>query len=479
MRFSGLSRADGTLVKTPTVPMAPISAEPWTGARLRDRAESMLAGSPLPLLFVGSHSPAYHFPDLPDPVSSFGPSGAGRVCLWPEFDWHYMFAAAVAAQDERISCVCVRPDERATEPVGWLMREDVLAVHCPSKMMQRLSGASCLEDPQAVLRFIDGLCPGAQRPWIVILAPAGIFGRAVLRHLRSRSPREKLVGLALGDVPPLFSRDRLGRMLSGGGARGKARWVKHGVARLWKGRSERELYSSLGFLWTCTQENAGHWGEFVSCPVGASSGGYRAEGWEPGDKAEARRGLGWDPAEQVVLSNCVIIPKKRLDDLIRAVRMVRDSRPVRLVLSGYGEGEERERLGRLAAGLGMGDRTLFTGYVPDEKLLQMYRASDVFVHLSAVEGGPASCMQALAVNLPVVMTPVGVVGKWIAETGMGRLFPVGDVEACARCIGEALAEKDPPVTAAAARAMWSWEAIGAKIAGGLLSSVLVEEKPTP
>jgi glycosyltransferase involved in cell wall biosynthesis len=196
-----------------------------------------------------------------------------------------------------------------------------------------------------------------------------------------------------------------------------------------------------------------------------TSGGYDSDFWKPGDKTQARRNLNLPLDVPIILSSSVLIPKKRLDDLIKAAAIVKEKvGNLQLIISGYGESSEKQRLLQITSQTNMQDYVIFTDYVTDSQLLSYYHAADVFVHLSEKEGGPTSCKQALATNIPVVMTPVGSVGKWIQESGMGRLFPVGDISACAKEILNVLQAQKHPDTTEFAYKLWSWDARGTTMA---------------
>jgi glycosyltransferase involved in cell wall biosynthesis len=161
----------------------------------------------------------------------------------------------------------------------------------------------------------------------------------------------------------------------------------------------------------------------------------------------------------------VLIPKKNLDDLIQACSIVRKKvGDFKLVISGYGEISEKRRLNKIVNNLGLENHVRFTDYVSEEYLVSYYQAADVFVHLSAVEGGPGSAMQALVTNTPLVMTPVGCVGELLQISNLGSIFPVGDVSCCAEKIIEVITSADTPQTSEIAKKLYSWETRGKSMA---------------
>jgi phosphatidyl-myo-inositol dimannoside synthase len=96
---------------------------------------------------------------------------------------------------------------------------------------------------------------------------------------------------------------------------------------------------------------------------------------------------------------------KGFDEVLEAMpSLVEDFPTLAYVLAG--DGSDRARLESKARKLGLGDRTVFTGYVPEEKKLDLYRAMDLFVMPSRLEGFGYVFLEALASGIPVVASSV-------------------------------------------------------------------------
>ncbi|MBP0445127.1 glycosyltransferase family 4 protein [Roseomonas sp. SSH11] len=97
-------------------------------------------------------------------------------------------------------------------------------------------------------------------------------------------------------------------------------------------------------------------------------------------------------------------PEKNLARLLRAAAILRDEGvPMRLLIAG--RGTEEQALRDLTRTLGLADRVLFAGHVPDPSSL--YRAMDLFALSSDTEQMPFSVLEAMASGLPVAATDVG------------------------------------------------------------------------
>jgi glycosyltransferase involved in cell wall biosynthesis len=436
-----------------------------TGQSLFDAIETIHVNYEIPVISVGSHSPAYHFPNLPEPLARYGRTGSKPVCFWPQFDWHVLFARSMGKASEKLGFVCVRPDERAIEPVGYRLEDNLLMVHFPSLMIQRFEGANCIEKSDSLYSFLNNACKLSPVFTFIVMAPGSRFGRKILSAVNDVVHPGLLFAHALGDVPRIYSKPMLVQLVRRPNLKDKLRFVKQLGIRLINRGKEIKLYEKISHLWAPTGESRDHWKENTNCSITLTSGGYDSNIWKPGDKIGARKYLELPVDIPVILSSSVIIPKKRLHELIKAVSLVKkEVGDLRLIINGYGEVSEKKKLKNLVGQLNLNKYVVFTDYVSESDLVQYYQAADVFVHLSAVEGGPASCKQALATNTPVVMTLVGSVGKWIRESGMGRLFPVGDIAACAKKIIKTLKSEERPVTIDFAYELWSWDARGKMMA---------------
>lgn len=95
---------------------------------------------------------------------------------------------------------------------------------------------------------------------------------------------------------------------------------------------------------------------------------------------------------------------KRIDNLIRAVAIVRERLPdVRLVIVGPGERHQRG-LEALAAQLGVAGAVEFRGYVAVEEKFRVLETAHVSALLSRSEGLPMAALEAMATGTPVVLS---------------------------------------------------------------------------
>jgi glycosyltransferase involved in cell wall biosynthesis len=136
--------------------------------------------------------------------------------------------------------------------------------------------------------------------------------------------------------------------------------------------------------------------------------------------------------EHVVVGNIArMVPMKGHADLIQAFALVGKRYPsARLVI--VGDGELFEELKARVRSLGIDGQTLFTGFRED--LQALYSSFDIYAH-SSVEGGGETIsfavQQALAHELPVVVTRVGDVIENVREGINGFVVPDRNAQALA------------------------------------------------
>jgi len=107
----------------------------------------------------------------------------------------------------------------------------------------------------------------------------------------------------------------------------------------------------------------------------------------------------------------------------------------RLVIAGPGDGTA---LVAHAVALGIGDRVLFTG--PRDDVPELLAAFDAFVHPAIAESFGMVIVEAMAMGLPVLATPVGIAREVIDDTN-GVVCSGSDSAALERGLRELLAQR--------------------------------------
>jgi len=134
------------------------------------------------------------------------------------------------------------------------------------------------------------------------------------------------------------------------------------------------------------------------------------------------------------------VPAKGQDTVLQAFANIAGDWPgPGLVFAGNAlDGSWLASLRALALSLGVSDRVVFLENLPLSGVAALMRDATCLVHGSHREGLPLVLLEAGALSLPVVATPVGGIPELLPTPGHGWLFPVGDVPCLASCLREVL-----------------------------------------
>ena len=149
--------------------------------------------------------------------------------------------------------------------------------------------------------------------------------------------------------------------------------------------------------------------------------GVDLERFHPMPQAQCRAALGLPTDRRVLLSVGHLIERKGHHLAVEALPALPG---VHLVI--VGEGEERPRLERLIASLGLGGRVTLAGAQPNATLAPWYSAADALVLASSREGWANVLLEALACGTPVVATAIWGTPEVVSEPVAGRLMAARD-----------------------------------------------------
>jgi glycosyltransferase involved in cell wall biosynthesis len=145
------------------------------------------------------------------------------------------------------------------------------------------------------------------------------------------------------------------------------------------------------------------------------------------NRAELRREFELEGKKKIVLFVGRLYHRKGLEILLHSIPSVlRDVKEVKIAISGTGFKNKEESLRKLARKLEIEDYVSFLGYVPDEKLPDLYAASDIFVLPAIYENFPFAILEAQATGLPVITTKVGGIPEFLVDNENGFLIDPGD-----------------------------------------------------
>jgi glycosyltransferase involved in cell wall biosynthesis len=145
-----------------------------------------------------------------------------------------------------------------------------------------------------------------------------------------------------------------------------------------------------------------------------------------------RSGADPDPAAPRILCTGRISEAKGTFDLLRAFARVAPRYPgAVLICAGDGQGPQ---LLELAASMGLSGRVACPGWLSAEEIRKEMEQATVWALPSHSEGVPMAMLEAMALGLPVVVTPVGGIPEVVQNGRNGVLVAPRDIDA----IGQAL-----------------------------------------
>ena len=178
----------------------------------------------------------------------------------------------------------------------------------------------------------------------------------------------------------------------------------------------------------------------LTAPTTVISNGVNENRYRPGrdgvERVQARYEL---PNGPRVLFVSRLAKDKRIDVLIESMVPLRKA-GAHLVLVGVGDDESRLR--EITRDLDLEDRVQFLGFVPEQDLPSLYRASDLFAIASECEVQSIPTLQAAATGLPIVAVDAAALPDLVVDGLDGHLVPPGDPGAIAEAVLDILANRD-------------------------------------
>jgi D-inositol-3-phosphate glycosyltransferase len=217
--------------------------------------------------------------------------------------------------------------------------------------------------------------------------------------------------------------------------------------------------------------------------------GFNPHEFYPLDRLLARRVVKLDTSEYIVLQLGRIVPRKGIDNVIRAMgRIKRTSIPARLVIVG-GETDnldpdknpEIARLQKIAAEENVEDMVTFTGRKHRDMLKYYYAAANVFITTPWYEPFGITPLESMACGTPVIGSDVGGIKYTVEDGKCGFLVPPNDPDALAVRIYELL--NDPKLRARMGanavkrvNGLFTWSKVTDMVAA-LYEKILLETRP--
>lgn len=128
-------------------------------------------------------------------------------------------------------------------------------------------------------------------------------------------------------------------------------------------------------------------------------------------------------------------PIKGVEYLLEAIWLLKDSDIVLDLVGDLKSNiEYTRRLQEMTHNWGISDKIIFHGFVPRERIINLYTEADIFVLPSLWEGFGIVLLEAMAFELPVVATKAGAIPELVKDGVNGLLVPPANGRALAEAI---------------------------------------------
>jgi glycosyltransferase involved in cell wall biosynthesis len=155
--------------------------------------------------------------------------------------------------------------------------------------------------------------------------------------------------------------------------------------------------------------------------------GTDMQDWNPAKRdSNIRKEFGFDHDSKIIISLRQLKPIYDIPTFIRSMPLVLSEEPkARFVVAS--DGPDRKALVAQAEELGVGSAVRFVGYLSDEDLQRYTASADIYVSSSPNDAGlAASTAEAMASQVPAIITDYGNNRDWVVDGESGLLFTIED-----------------------------------------------------
>jgi 1,2-diacylglycerol 3-alpha-glucosyltransferase len=146
------------------------------------------------------------------------------------------------------------------------------------------------------------------------------------------------------------------------------------------------------------------------------------------------------PDKPVLLFVGRLDPEKKLEEVLYAVAQAVKKIEFNLVI--VGKGIRKSALEELVKELRISDKVIFTGFVPDADLPDLYKLSRGFIIASTAELLSLATLQAMASGLPIIAVNAGALSELVIDKINGYLYNAGDINTMVQCICDIIGQED-------------------------------------
>jgi glycosyltransferase involved in cell wall biosynthesis len=206
------------------------------------------------------------------------------------------------------------------------------------------------------------------------------------------------------------------------------------------GPFRRLLFHKADFLTAISEylgslaRRLGYYGRIALVPNGVDLKRFDVENLSLKNRA-IKAMIGIPPEAPIIISTSRLVEKNGLEDLIYGFARLERGDAHLFIL---GEGALQDKLESAAQETDAHERMHFLGAIPHTEVPDYIGIADVFVRPSLSEGQGVSFLEAMAMGVPIIGTPVGGIPDFLRDGETGLFCRVNDPESIARAIRRVL-----------------------------------------
>jgi 1,2-diacylglycerol 3-alpha-glucosyltransferase len=216
------------------------------------------------------------------------------------------------------------------------------------------------------------------------------------------------------------------------------KWKKRLSTMFWAQFSK--VYNQLLLVTTPTETAARLIRPKLHVKVIPISSGIDLKNFNPFGDTELVREKYSIPKKPILLFVGRLDPEKNIEEILHAVALAVKKMDFYFVV--VGRGIKKSSLERLASELGIADKVIFTGFVPDTELPYIYKLSRCFIISSTAELLSLGVLQGMASGLPIIAVNIGALGELVHDKINGYLYNAGDIKMIVQCICDIISKDD-------------------------------------
>lgn len=206
------------------------------------------------------------------------------------------------------------------------------------------------------------------------------------------------------------------------------------------------------------------------------------------EASQLKSKLGKKEDDIFLITTSRLVVKNAVSDIVESLQYLPSNIKFLILGTGYEEKNLRKQVALLRsasqsfegqANSWSEDRVKFLGYVPHAEMPKYLHVSDVFIRPSLSEGFGNSFIEAMAVGIPVIATPVGGIVDFLKDGETGLLCEVSNPKSIAQKVDKIIKDRESrEYIVRQAREMvkknYKWDTIVEKMKGIFLSVSTIE-----